>query len=377
MTRQGTESRGAEPSGTELKGTGLFFDARYIRVDHHDGISRFSAGLFTALNQLIDVTAIICDLRQLDKLPAGTKFIKLSAPTSAAEPLIALKLNKIGAKVVFSPMQTMGTLGRKFKVLLTVHDLIYYKHPTPPPAFSPIVRMLWRLYHLSYWPQRLLLNRADAIVAVSETTKKLITENRLTKRPVHVVHNAPESANVHAQLTVRMMPAISRKLVYMGSFMDYKNVELLVSNMSDLPEYELHLLSRISNDRKDQLQNLMRGNSNIVFHNGTTDEDYQNLLQEAFALVSASRDEGFGIPLVEAMSLGTPIIVSDIAIFREIGGSAAKYFDQENSKSFKDAVQSLASEATWKQSSKAAIEQSKLFSWESSAKELLKLIKQI
>lgn len=47
----------------------LYFDCRYIRVGHHDGISRFSAGLFTALAKLVDVTAVISDLRQLDKLP--------------------------------------------------------------------------------------------------------------------------------------------------------------------------------------------------------------------------------------------------------------------------------------------------------------------
>jgi hypothetical protein len=40
---------------------GFYFDARYIRIDHHDGISRFSAGLFAAINKLTDVTAIISD----------------------------------------------------------------------------------------------------------------------------------------------------------------------------------------------------------------------------------------------------------------------------------------------------------------------------
>lgn len=356
---------------------GFYFDARYIRIDHHDGISRFSAGLFTALNKITDVTAIISDLRQLDKLPNGTKFIKVTAPTSVLEPLVALQLNRIGAKVVFSPMQTIGTFGRRFKIVLTVHDLIYYSHPTPPPGFSLFVKLLWRLYHLSYWPQRLLLNRADAIVAVSETTKNLIQKNRLTKRPVHVVHNAPEEhASVSVSIT-RTMPQAKRNLIYMGSFMDYKNVEVLVSGMNHLPEYELHLLSRIPNERKAELESLAPLHSNVVFHNGTSDEEYQALLTGAFALVSGSRDEGFGIPLVEAMAVGTPIVVSDIEIFREIGGDAAKFFDQNNPEEFAKEIRGLSSNNSWQHASGAAIAQSKLFSWDVSAKKLLGLIQQI
>jgi glycosyltransferase involved in cell wall biosynthesis len=365
------------PEYLETSVQGFYFDARYIRIDHHDGISRFSAGLFKALNKLTDVTAIISDLRQLDKLPSGTKFIKVTAATSVLEPLVALQLNRIGAKVVFSPMQTIGTFGRRFKIVLTVHDLIYYSHPTPPPAFSLFVKFLWRLYHLSYWPQRLLLNRADAIVAVSETTKDLIVKNRLTKRPVHVVPNAPEQQDSTHPIASRTMPQAKRNLIYMGSFMDYKNVEVLIAGMNQLPDYELHLLSRISNERKAELERLAPQNSNVVFHNGTSDEEYQALLTGAFALVSGSRDEGFGIPLVEAMAVGTPIVVSDIEIFREIGGTAAKYFNQERPEEFAAAIRGLATTDSWQRASEAAIAQSKKFNWDVSAKKLLDLVQQI
>ena len=94
---------------------GIFFDARYIRFDHHDGISRFSAGLFEALHGRMDITAIIYDRRQLLKLPRGAKYVFANDPTSAKELFVARTLNKLGAKLVFSPMQTMGTWGRKYK----------------------------------------------------------------------------------------------------------------------------------------------------------------------------------------------------------------------------------------------------------------------
>lgn len=354
---------------------GLFFDCRYIRLDHHDGISRFTAGLFTELNKLTKVTAVINDLRQLDKLPKGTEFVKVSSPTSILEPLVALQLNKLGARVVFSPMQTIGSFGRKFKLVLTVHDLIYYRHPAPPPSFAWPIKLLWRLYHLSFIPQRLLLNRADAVATVSETTKSLITKHNLTKRPVSVVYNAAGDDSQIAPPNHR--PTSKQTLVYMGSFMDYKNVEVLIRGMAQLPSHELLLLSRISESRKTQLESLVPAGSKVEFLNGVSDDEYHELLSKSVALVSGSRDEGFGIPLVEAMSRGIPIVISEIPIFKEIGGSAGIYFDQEDPASFAAAITSIQSNEAWLAKSKQSQAQAKKFSWKSSAKSLLELLQKI
>lgn len=350
----------------------IFFDARYIRIDHHDGISRFSAGLLTALHKQVDVTAIISDLRQLDILPLGIKFVKVSSPTSPLEPFVALKLNKLGAQKVFSPMQTMGSWGRKFKLVLTVHDLIYYRHPAPPPSFSLAVKLLWRLYHLTFWPQRLLLNGADAIATVSNTTKNLIEKHKLTKKPVWVVYNAADESHETPILTQGNEP---KTLIYMGSFMDYKNVEVLISGMQHLPDYELKLLSRISKERKAQLQNLVPKGARVEFLNGVSEQQYISELKGAVALVTASRDEGFGIPLVEAMSLGVPVVVSQIEIFQEIGGAAATYFDQESAEAFASAVRAL--EGNWLEKSKISRIQATKFNWDSSAEKLIELMESL
>ena len=353
---------------------GLFFDCRYIRIDHHDGISRFSAGLFTALNKITKVTAMISDLRQLDKLPAGIEFVKVTSPTSPVEPLVAMRLNKLGAKVVFSPMQTIGSFGRRFKLVLTVHDLIYYRHPAPPPSFAWPIKLLWRLYHLSYLPQRLLLNRADAVTTVSHTTKALIAKHHLTKRPVSVVYNAADSDSASIATS---RPTNKQTLVYMGSFMDYKNVEVLIKGMANLAGYELLLLSRISAERKAELQKLIPSGATVTFLNGVTDDEYHELLSSAVALVTGSRDEGFGIPLVEAMIRGIPIVVSDIPIFKEIGGDAASYFDHEDASSFSKAVRSIANQDAWLAKSILSKAQAKKFSWSTSAEALLKLLQDI
>jgi len=351
----------------------LYFDARYIRVDHHDGISRFSAGLCDAISKRIDTIAIISDDRQLESLPAGIKFVKLNDPVSLiGEAFIAHKLNRMQAKLVFSPMQTMGTLTRKYKLLLTLHDLIYYAHPAAPPSLPPLIRFGWRLFHSIYWPQRVLLNAADAVVTVSQTTKALIAKHRLTKREVHVVYNAAAHNDEQHQVA-HSRPTGAQKLIYMGSFMDYKNVETLVSAMNLLPNYELHLLSRITDERRAELSALSEG-SNVIFHNGVSEAEYLSHLDDAVALVSASLDEGFGIPVIEAMGRGCPAIVSDIEIFREVGGSAAKFFEPKSPEQFAAQVVSLEPKSEWRKASKQSLEQAKRFNWESSAEGLIEAI---
>lgn len=356
----------------------VHFDCRYIRVDHHDGISRYSAGLFAALAKLRPLIAIINDELQLRHLPEGTQWVKLNDPTSAAEAFAALKLNRLGATKVYSPMQTIGSFGRRFKLVLTLHDLIYYRHPTPPPSMPVGVRIGWRLFHLWYAPQRLLLNGSDAVVTVSKTTAGLIAKHRLTKRPVTVVYNGSAQQSAGSGFASRTRPTDSQKLVYMGSFMGYKNVQTLVRGLAQLPGYELHLLSRISDADRSGLEALIQpGGGTVVFHNGVSEEAYQQLLREAVALVHASQDEGFGIPLVEAMSLGTPIVVSDIPIFHEIGGEAARFFPPTEEQAFADAVRSLEAQGAWQEASESGLLQAHKFSWQQSAQALDALLESL
>ncbi|WP_104198006.1 glycosyltransferase family 1 protein [Cryobacterium sp. M15] len=347
----------------------IVVDCRYVRLDHHDGISRYTAGLATELGRLHPLTMLISDHRQLKMLPA-LPWQLVRAPTSLLEPLIALTVNRLQPDVVFSPMQTMGSWGRKYRLFLTVHDLIYYRNRTPPHDLPPLIRLLWRAYHLSWWPQRMLLNGADGIVTVSETTRSLINEHHLTRRPVTVVPNAADP--VPGAPTHRSIPETTR-LIYMGSFMPYKNLDTLVKALADLPDHELHLLSRVSATERTRLTRLAT-QARLVFHDGVTDEEYHRLVRSATALVTASLDEGFGIPLVEAMSLGIPVVVSDIAIFREIGGAAALYFDPRSADAIAAAVRRLALPGEWEARSALSIEQAARFTWAASARTLLGML---
>ncbi|PJJ72190.1 glycosyltransferase involved in cell wall biosynthesis [Diaminobutyricimonas aerilata] len=350
----------------------VLIDCRYVRVGHHDGISRFTASLVAALaaRELPDLRLelLISDERQLTKLPE-LPWHRIPSPTSPGEPFVARHVNRLEPDVVYTPMQTMGSLGRRYRFVSTLHDLIYYAHPTPPRDLPWFVRVAWRLYHRAWWPQRLLLNGADLVVTVSETTKRLMREHRLTRRDIVVVPNASD-----------LPPRVERDrptdgvLVYMGSFMPYKDVDTVVRAMRELPGHELHLLSRIAPAERDRLLALAP-EARIVVHDGVTDDEYRALLARATALVSASRDEGFGIPLVEAMGHGTPVVVTDIPIFREIGGSAAAFFPAGDAHALAARIREL--DADWPARSAASRARAEFYDWDRSADILLDVLRKV
>jgi glycosyltransferase involved in cell wall biosynthesis len=350
----------------------ILFDCRYVRVDHHDGISRYSARLVAALAKRMPVEMLISDEAQLRQLP-DLPWHLVSSPTSLREPWIARQLNPLAPDAVYSPLQTMGSAGRRYGLVLTLHDIIYHRHRTPPRDLPWYIRVGWWAYHLTWVPQRRALSRPDEVVTISETTRDLIARHRLTQRPVTVVRNAADPIDPDAP--ARRAPS-SRDLVYMGSFMPYKNVAMLARAMTELPGYRLHLLSRVPAAERARLEALAPAGA-LGFHDGVSDAEYAALLEGAYALVHASLDEGFGIPLVEAMSVGTPVVVSDIPIFREIGGDAGVYADPHDASAFAAAVRSIEKPAEWARRSAAAREQARLFDWDRSADVLYEVLRRV
>ncbi|MFT4307309.1 MAG: glycosyltransferase [Microbacterium sp.] len=352
----------------------LFFDARYIRTDFHDGISRYSQELAHAVAAAagadVELTFLVHDPAQASRLPAGARTLLLHAPTSAKEPFTARILNRHRPDVVYTPMQTMGSAGRRFGLILTLHDMIYYRHRTPPRNLSWPLRLGWRLFHLSYLPQRLTLDAADLVVTVSETSRRQFAAARLTKRPVVVVPNAP-------QRLAALLPAgavtggAPRHIVYMGSFMPYKNVETIVRAMAGLPGRTLHLLSRIAPARRAELEALAAPGVDVVFHDGVSDAEYAALLADDGVLATLSLDEGYGLPIAEALALGVPAVVSDLEIFHEVAGAGAEYVPPTDAAAFAAAVRGLDDDRTRATTIAAGRAHIARFTWERSAGVLL------
>lgn len=344
----------------------LVFDGRFIQ-ENPDGISRFSLGLIGELKNLVPLTVLISYDYQKQQIGSDVQFVTVRPATSLLEPLTSLVINRLDADIVFSPMQTTSGLMRNYKLVLTIHDLIYYRHNSPPKQFNPAIRILWWLYHQSYLPQRLLLRAADAVVTVSQSSKKQIEGANLTAKPIWVIPNASDLQTTYPQPR-------TKQLLYMGSFIGYKNVETLIRAMEFLPGYELVLASKISQKRKMELSKLVPTNGKVSFLGGVSDQEYSQLISSCFALVSASLDEGFGIPALEAISQGTPAVLSDIEIFHEVASDGALYFDPRDPEDLARKILSLEEDSLWNRLSESGVRQAASFSWAVSAKKLLSLL---
>ena len=348
----------------------ILFDCRYTRLTRHDGVSRYTARLVEELGHRHPVVMLISDERQLAMLP-DLPHVLGPSPTSLLEPLIGPRaLNRLRPDVVFSPLQTIGPLGRRYRLVTTIHDLIYYKHPAPPRDLPPIVRGLWRLYHTTPAFQRWLLRLADAHVTVSETTAALIRRHRMTRRPLAVIPNGTDHHDV-----ARTPPA-SRDVLYAGSFMPYKNVETLAAAMRHLPGWRLRLLSRADDATRARLEALAPAGS-LDFLGGASDAEYAAALTEARVLASASRAEGFGLPVLEAMAAGTPVAVSDIPIFHEVAGPHAEFFDPASPEAAAAAILAYRDDALWRRRSAEGEIWSRRFDWGAAAEQLLAFLLEV
>ena len=373
----------------------VFYDARWILVENRfDGVSRYSHELAWALSRQpnIEMTWIVHDERQLAKLPEG-EHVLLNRPENAMKELFLPRhLNKLGAKIVYSPFFVMGTLGKRYKLVLTIHDMIYFTHRIPPQWFPWYIRLGWRLFHLTYTPMRWQLNHADVVATVSETARHELIDARATKREIVAVANAVNEnfaeedgrwkmvdgrwrgtaeaagepgtvseqsaarAAADAYLTAARSEAVStphptnphyksNSIVYMGAFTPYKNVDCLIDALALLPEITLHLCGKMPPVRRKEIEAHMKEvgvADRVVIYDGATDDQYKQALSEARCSISASRLEGFGLPVLEAQQRGVPFIAADTPIFHEIGLNSVLYFDPDVPEKAAERVRQLA-----------------------------------
>jgi len=354
----------------------FLYDARYIRPDFHDGISRYTTELANAVAKQTKVTFIISDEKQLALLPPEADFVIIHAPISTREPLTSIILNKFKPDVVFSPLFSMGTFGRRFKLILTSHDMIYVHHPEPPLDIrSKILRVGWRLFYASKVPMRMVLNSPDILNTVSESAKQEMLDSNMTKKPIIVTTNAPKPLDK----LLKHLPDVSkqkpRNIVYMGAFISYKNVETLIEGMEYLPGYTLHLLSHLPPEaRYQELLARIPPGAKVVWHKGVSDQQYAEILADNAILASASLDEGFGLPVVEAHVLGVPTVLTDMPVFHEVAGEASLFFDPRSPKDFAGKVKQLDDDELRVKLSRAGRKHVAQYSWDHSATTLIKAV---
>lgn len=117
----------------------------------------------------------------------------------------------------------------------------------------------------------------------------------------------------------------------------------------------------------------------MVVHNGVSDEEYAELLESAHALVTASRAEGYGLPVVEAQAAGCPTVISDIDIFREIAPHAVfapvTEDPQADAPAWVEAIRSLEDDAVRDRVILEGLQDASHYSWRDSALKLVRIVR--
>jgi glycosyltransferase involved in cell wall biosynthesis len=208
---------------------------------------------------------------------------------------------------------------RKIKIILTVHDLNFLHENTKTPEKRK--RELKKLQEK--------IDRADHIVAISQFVLNDIDQHiRLKGQPTSVIYNGCNFTEM--KNTNRPPAAPSGRFIYtIGTITDKKNFHVLPALLkgndlklviSGVTHSQTYLESIVEQTKLHGVQD------RVVFTGSVTEEEKQWYMQHCEAFVFPSIAEGFGLPVIEAMYFGKPVILSTHTSLPEIGGEDACYF---------------------------------------------------
>lgn len=254
--------------------------------------------------------------------------------------------------------------------VLTVYDMI---HELYPELFSSKDKTTER--------KKILTRKADIIFAISENTKKdLIEICDLPENKVKVTYLANSLISSNC-LTIDKLTGkydINKPyLLYVGSRNSYKNFWMLLDVYSNLFSENFDLICFGGNAfNKVELEKTTRiKTSHKAIQLSGSDDLLALLYKHAFCFVFPSLYEGFGIPPLEAMSMGCPVIASNASSIPEVVGDAAILFDPYSMDDLIRAIEYLYDESKRNDLIKRGFEQEKKFSWAKMAKETLDIYK--
>ncbi len=236
-----------------------------------------------------------------------------------------LQRNKVAVYHGLSHELPLGIERTSIKTVVTVHDLIFERYPEQYSFFDAKIHS---------WKCRSACERADAIVAVSESTKNDIIEfYGINPNKISVVGVACHE-RFYAQKDYA--PVVDyRYILSVGSVIARKNVLSLVQAMHLLYQendffksFKIVIIGRGNNPYRKLLQQYIIDNqldTQIIFNENVTDEALPAWYANAEVLVYPSVYEGFGIPVLEALAVGTPVITSTQLALTEVSGAGATH----------------------------------------------------
>lgn len=307
-----------------------------------------------------------------------------------------LKLNKV--KIIFHSETGFFPI-KDFKNVITIYDLTPFLHPEFHRHETIDLQKRKIKFAKKY---------CDGIICISQRTKKdlLKYSDTFTNKKIAVIYpsvnleltNQPKISkyimkDINNLINSRIKKLfVNRYLLYYGTFEPRKNIYNLVKSFINL--YENH---EIPKDFKLVLSGgvgwgnvipsiqiyvkeiyPIQKNCPLFILDYINDTYLKVLIKNAYAVVYPSLYEGFGLPVLESMSIGTPVICSYNSSLPEVGGDAVLYIDPKNSPDIEDKIKSLINNPDFaKELSEKGLVRSSKFCWNKSAEKLYNFMHKI
>jgi glycosyltransferase involved in cell wall biosynthesis len=263
---------------------------------------------------------------------------------------------QLAANLLFSPV-TEAPLYNTCRYVVMCHDLIPLRFPRPRSPLTP--------YFQQYVPR--VLKQAQHILCNSQATAQDIID--FYKIPAQQITSIPLAYD-RSQFRFLDLPT-HPYFLYLGRTVAYKNLQRMVAAFAALPnhrDYEFWFAGPIDHRYLPvlhaQIQEL-KLMSHVKFLDYIAYADLPALINQAIALVFPSLWEGFGLPVLEAMACGTPVITSNLSSLPEVAGDAALLVNPYNVQAISHAMQAVTADTgLWLQLRQAGLARAAQFSWE-------------
>lgn len=270
------------------------------------------------------------------------------------ETVLAKRLRTLANPLLFSPVPEAPNL-RHVPTVVTVFDFI-------PRLFYPASHPLHQ-YTRRYVPR--VLRRATRVISISEATATdAVRYGKIDRSKIDVTPLACDTDHFRPLGLDRQS-----SFLYLGRYAPYKNIELALRGFADamIDGFEF-CLAGPPDPGFDQMIREFRDRRGLAvrFIPYPSYSDLPKLLNEATALVFPSKYEGFGLPILEAMACGTPVVTSNVSAMSEVAGDAAILIDPHDAGAVSAAMRVLAERGErWSDLRNRGLVRASGFSWES------------
>jgi mannosyltransferase len=206
------------------------------------------------------------------------------------------------------------------------------------------------------------IKNSDTIICISNSTKNDLLEYlpNIDVSLLHVVPLAVDSEKFH--LPIYRKSDLADIVLFVGGRSKYKRFDLAIGTLSLLKNFRLGIIGPPLNEDEKTLLNMKLGNRWIDF-GFIKSEDMHEIYGSVFAFLFPSDYEGFGLPVLEAMACGCPVICSRTSSLPEVGGEAAKYADGQDPDAYANAINFLESDSLRESMIELGLRNIKRFSW--------------